>query len=75
MSMPLPTGNMRFLTDSEITQFDVFQIADDGAKGYVMESDFEYSSDLHDSHSDYPLAPETMTVPNEWLSKQSRDHW
>ena len=28
----------------------------------ILEVDLEYSESLHDSHDDYPLAPETVTV-------------
>lgn len=31
--------------------------------------------ELHNTHSDYPLAPQTLTVPNEWLSDKSCKQW
>ena len=30
--------------------------------GYILEVDFEYSDELHNSHNDYPLAPEKLAV-------------
>ena len=33
-----------------------------------MEVDLEYSRELHNSHNAFPLAPELMIVPKEWMS-------
>ena len=37
--------------------------------GYVLGVDLEYPKKLHDIHNDYPLAPEKINIPKEWLSK------
>lgn len=37
-------------------------------EGYLLEVDLEYPKHLHNSHSDYPLAPETLCVPEAWIS-------
>ena len=37
--------------------------------GYILEVDLEYSHKLHDSHSDYPLAPEKLEINQSMLSK------
>lgn len=44
-------------------------------KGYMLEVDLEYSEVLHDLHSDYPLAPETKSVPDDILLPFSRKLW
>jgi hypothetical protein len=64
----LPTGGFRFLFDWELDIFDVKQISDDFIKGYFIECDLEYPTELHDSHNDYPLAPERLTVTADMLS-------
>ena len=30
--------------------------------GYILEVDLEYLQNLHDSHSDYPSAPEKLKI-------------
>jgi hypothetical protein len=37
-------------------------LPDYGDRGYILEVDLEYPEELHDEHSDYPLAPEKKTV-------------
>ena len=60
MSQYLPVGDYRW----ENRQFDdetIISLPDEGVRGYVFEVDLEYPSDLHDKHSDYPLAPEATS--------------
>jgi hypothetical protein len=40
----------------------------DFERGYVLEVSFTYPPELHDWHSDYPLAPEKITVTKDILS-------
>ncbi|XP_068742088.1 uncharacterized protein [Montipora capricornis] len=68
MSQPLPTHEFFWLTEHEIEELNVMSIPDDGEEGYILEVDLEYPKELHDLHSDYPLAPETMKVTPNMLS-------
>ena len=68
MIQPLPTGGFQWLTDQEITNLNVMEVADDAETGYFLEVDLEYPEELHDLHSDYPLAPEKMAISSDMLS-------
>ena len=68
MSNPLPVGKFNFLPQSEIDTFDLLSIPPDNEIGYIIECDLSYPDHLHPSHSDYPMAPEHMTVEPELLS-------
>ena len=41
--------------------------------GCFVEVDLDYPTELHDAHSDYPLAPESMLVKTEYLSPYAAD--
>ena len=58
MSQPMPCGEFHWLTDKQISKFCVDNISDESGVGYILDVDLEYPTNLHDSHSDYPLAPE-----------------
>jgi len=62
MSEPLPVGNFRFLSPHEISDIDVMKISAHGGMGYIIECDLKYPEKLHELHTDYPLAPEHLTV-------------
>lgn len=71
----LPTGDFKWLTEEEISILNVSNLPEDNDKGYIIECDLEYSTDLHASRSDYPLAPERMVVSDEMLSAHSNKMW
>jgi hypothetical protein len=64
----LPVGGFRFLSEEEISQIDFANVPDDSDIGYTVECDLEYPGELHESHNDYPLAPEHMTITEAMLS-------
>jgi len=68
MSNPLTVGKFQFLPQTEIDQFDLMSVPPVGDTGYIIECDLIYPEHLHPLHSDYPLAPEHLTVNVEMLS-------
>ena len=68
MSQPLPVGNFRFFFQEEIADFDVMKIPTHGDTGYIVECDLNNPSELLDFHSNYPMAPEHLTVSPDMLS-------
>ena len=51
----LPYDRFKWLKN--VDEFDVMSISKKRPTGYFLEVDLEYSDKLHESHSDYPLAP------------------
>ena len=68
MSQYLPTGGFRWLTQKQIDNTNLATYAETSKKGLILEVDLEYSKELHDSHNDYPLAPEKVKVIKYMLS-------
>ena len=54
MSKPLPTHGFKWIGSSDLENWRNYPC--------ILEVDLEYSERLHDSHSDYPLAPEKIKV-------------
>ena len=63
----LPYGEFKWLENTD--KFDIMLIYDKSPTGYCLEVDLEYPEELHELHSDFPLAPEKLTVSNNMLSK------
>lgn len=68
----LPYKDFRFLTQEEITKFDLHQDFD-GDKGYFVECDLYYPKHLHKTHSNFPLAAEMLEVNYEHLSPYAKE--
>lgn len=71
MRQKLPHSNYRWATAEEIAEFNTETLKTfdfDGDTGYAFEVDAYTPKELHDKHSDFPLAPEHRIVPFEELS-------
>ena len=73
MSQPLPYSDFRWLTEEEIDNLDVENYDAEKDEGMILEVDLHYPQHLHDSHSDYPLAPEKLTITQDMLSRHTQD--
>ena len=63
MSEYLPYERFKWLKN--VDGFDVMSISKESKTGIIFEVDLEYPDELHESHNDYPLAPEKLALSNE----------
>ena len=64
---PLPYAEFKWLHEDEIaekfpSEEAIRKLSDDGNHGYFLEVDLEYPEEIHEEHSDYPVAPEKIKV-------------
>ena len=67
-SQYLPYANFKLVKNIYKIEQKLTRIKKDNSTGYILEVDLEYPQKLHDIHNDYPLAPEKINIPKEWLS-------
>ena len=71
MRQYLPINNFKWVKDINKIEQKLMRIKNNSSTRYVPEVDLEYPQELHDIHNDYPLAPEKINIPKEWLSNYS----
>ena len=72
MCQPLPVNDYKYENISNYSVEDILKLDDNGDRGYFFEVDLEYPKELHNSHNDYPLAPEKKLVTKEMMSVKTR---
>jgi hypothetical protein len=72
MIQPLPTNDFKFLSQEEINNIDIRTVPQDHERGYILEVSLRCPPSIHDLTNDYPLAPEQLTVEDEWLSPYAK---
>ena len=78
MGQYLPTGEFKWMKQTEIDKLDLSEYKEKSKKGLILEVDLEYPNELHDIHNDYPLAAEKIKVTKDMLSiycEQIRDKY
>ena len=65
----LPMSDFQWLTDDEISKFDLETLDVEGGTGYILECDLKYPKKLHKSHNNLTLAPEFLEITNKNISK------
>ena len=68
MVQPIPISDFKWVEEKDLQSFNVMTVPDDADTGYFLEVDLHYPKELHNLHSDYPLAPEKMLISHEMLS-------
>ena len=67
----LPYADFKWVKNIDKIEQKLAKIKSNSSTGYILEVDLEYPQELHDIHNDYPLAPEKINIPKEWLSDYS----
>ena len=73
ISQYLPLSDFEWVDLEELEKIDWLAQEDEQDKGYFVKVDLEYPVHLHDSHNDYPLAPQRIQVRSEWVSNKMLD--
>ena len=68
-----PISNFKWRTYKQISKLVVDNFQHDSNNGLILVVDLEYSPDLHDLHSDYPLDAEKIKVTENMLSDYAKE--
>ena len=68
---PLPYDSFKWVDEKDFGEV-LKRTTAAGPTGYIFEVDLEYPSYLHDDHSQFPFAPETMNIEESMLSPYSK---
>ena len=72
MSQSMPYGGFRWISPEKFKLRNYEELCSNQLeKGYIVECDIEYPSNLHDHHNEYPYCPEQVVVQPEMLSVYS----
>ena len=58
MSQYFPISDFKWVKSINKIEQNLMKIKNNSSTGYVLDVDLEYPQKLHDTHNDYPLAPE-----------------
>ena len=72
MSQPLPYKEFKWVNPKDFTHEKILDLKPDAPEGFIFEVDLEYPHHLHDSHQEYPLAPEPLEIKESMLSTHAK---
>ena len=67
----LPYEEFKWLKN--VDEFDVMPFNKKSLIGYLLEVDLKYPDELHELYDDYPLAPKTLAILSDMLSKYCKE--
>ena len=70
-SQYLPYANFEWVKNINKIKQKLMNIKSYSSTGYILEVDLEYPQELHLILNKYPLAPEKINIPKDWLSDYS----
>ena len=70
-NFPLPQCDFESLIDYSLQ--DILATSEETSVGYILEVDLKYGEELHNLHSDFPLAPTKEVVKVEWFSEYQEE--
>ncbi len=72
MTYPLPYSNYKWCSLDELSRIDWKNIDTEGTTGYILQVDLICPPEIHDFLSEYPVAPENVTIRYEQLSPYAK---
>ncbi|GFW07186.1 uncharacterized protein TNCV_3693801 [Trichonephila clavipes] len=72
MSQALPYGDFKWISPDTFNKEHILSIPENSEVGYIFEVDLDYPTELHNLHTDYPLAPEKLIIKKHMISPTSR---
>ena len=79
LSRLLPHSEFSWVDESDLEKFadpqEILNLDDEGDYGYLFEVDLDYPRELHDTTSDFPLAPEHGFVEEDMFSPFMKSYY
>ena len=67
MMQKLPIKDFRWMTEEELNNLNIGMFDADGETGVIVECDLFYPGHLYESHKDFPLAPNSISITKDML--------
>ena len=74
MSEPVPIDQIKWVKQRVVdswTQENIMAMNPNGSHGYILECDLEVPENIHETTSEYPLCPESLTINQDLISPKS----